>query len=362
MKRLALSLVAAIALAGGFTSSSSAFDWTTRGSDQDVYTATTRLPLVAIGGCEGEAGCLEACDGAAGCMDDCDDGCGCIGNWLDNTYVWGGGDVYKSLGDRITNINGGTGALTSSFGTVVGFNTGFGLGGSRIRGQVGASYGVYDFKGRLGIVPEEDELEEQVFLTSGLYKRGDMLTDSDPISWGLVLDVFYADHWGVNANEIDLAQLRGIFGYALNECTEVGMWGTFHVNDDLAAVTVAGAPGVQRRIRAMNQANLYVKRNTAFGAEIAGYVGVLDNADIGDWQFGLLGQAPISCNWSVYGNFNYVVPSAAAGPDGSGEEQFNASFGLAYYFGGKAKSPSVTGQAGLPLLNVANNGSFLVTD
>jgi hypothetical protein len=355
MTRLALSLFAALALTGGFANRSSAYEWDALGSEQDVYSSTTLLPLVAIGDCTGDSACDEACD-------DC--GCGCIGNWHDNTYVFGGGDVYKSLGDRITNINGGTGGLTNSFGTVVGFNTGFGLGGSRIRGQVGASYGIYDFEGRLRLVPgeDEDEVEEQVFFTTGIYKRGDMLHDCDPISWGLVGDIFYADHWGVNANEIDLAQLRGIFGYALSEWTEVGVWGTFHVNDDRAAVTVAGAPGVLRPIRAMNQANAYVKRNTEFGADITGYVGVLDNATIGDWQFGLLGHAPISCNWSVYGNFNYVVPSAAAGPEGSGEEQFNISFGLAYYFGGKARSPSVTGQAGLPLLNVANNGSFLVTD
>ena len=353
MTRLTLSLFAAIALAGGFANSSSANDWTTLGSDQDVYNSTTRLPLVAIGDCDGEAGCVEACD-------DC--GCDCIGNWHDNTYVWAGGDVYKSIGERITNINGGTGALTDSFGTVFGFNTGFGLGGSRIRGQVGASYGIYDFKGRLRLIPEAEEVEEQVFFTTGLYKRGDMLNDCDPISWGLVGDIFYADHWGVNANEIDLAQLRGIVGFALNEWTEVGVWGTFNVNDDRAAVRVAGAPGVLSTIRAMNQANFYLKRNTEFGAELMAYTGVLDSADIGDWQFGLLGNMPISCNWSAYGNFNYVVPSAAAGPNGSGEEQFNVSFGLAYYFGGKAKSPSVTGQAGLPLLNVANNGSFLVTD
>jgi hypothetical protein len=166
----------------------------------------------------------------------------------------------------------------------------------------------------------------------------------------------------VVGDDAGFAQLRGIIGYALNEWTEIGVWGTVHVNDDQAAVTIAGAPGVLSTIRAMNQANFYVKRNTEFGAELMAYAGVLDNADIGDWQFGLLGQAPISCNWSVYGNFNYVVPSSAAGPDGSGEEQFDVGFGLAYYFGGKAKSPSVTGQAGLPLLNVANNGSFLITD
>src|SRR5690349_10797900 len=60
------------------------------------------------------------------------------GGFLANTYVWVGADSYKSIGERITNINGGTGALTSSFGAVGGFNSGFGFGDSPIRFQAGA--------------------------------------------------------------------------------------------------------------------------------------------------------------------------------------------------------------------------------
>lgn len=290
------------------------------------------------------------------------DGCDCVGNWLDNTYVWGGGDVYKSIGDRITNINGGQGALTSSFGLVGGFNTGFALGDSKIRGQVGASYGIYDLEGRIALAPGATTSEQQVYFTTGVYKRGDMVHDCDRISWGVVIDAFNASQWGVNANEINLGQFRGIFGYALDECTEIGVWGTLNAWDDNAAVTVGGAPGVLSPIRAQNQANLYLKRNTQFGAQVMAYVGFFDPADISDWQFGMNINAPLSHNWGVYSNFNYVIPGATAGPAGSGQEQFNVGVGLVYYFGGKAVSPSVTGQQGLPLLNVANNGSFLVTD
>jgi hypothetical protein len=281
---------------------------------------------------------------------------------LSSTYVWTGGDVYKSLGDRITNINGGTGGLTNSFGIVSGFNTGIGLGDSPVRLQVGASYGIYDFKGRLGIIPEDEKTEKQVFITAGIYKRGDMSHERDPISWGVVYDYFHAEQWGVNANQIQLSQVRGIFGYALNQRTEIGVWGTINVSSDRAAVTVAGAPGVLTTIRAMNQANLYVKQNFSFGAQLTGYVGALDGADIGKWQFGLRGQMPLSENWSAYGNFNYVMPHTPAGPVGSGHEQWNVSFGLTYYFGGNAQNPSVTGNRRLPLLDVANNSSFLVTD
>lgn len=283
-------------------------------------------------------------------------------NPLDNTYVWIGGDVYKSIGDRLTNINGGTGGLTNSFGVVGGFNTSVGIGDFPVRLQAGASYGIYDFYGRLRIVPDAFDTEKQSFFTVGLYKRGNMHTDRDPISWGIVYDVMQAQHWGINANNIDLSQVRATFGYALNESTEIGVWGSFGVKNDRAAITVAGAPGVLSTIRATDQGNLYVKQNFAFGAELTAYVGMLDNASVSQWQAGLKGQMPLNNYWSAFGNFNYVVPNAASGPNGSGLEQFNVSFGLTYYFGGNAANPSVTGNRNLPLLPVAGNSTFLVTD
>lgn len=292
------------------------------------------------------------------------DRCGdpCQGSFVDNTLIFAGADVYKSLGDRITNINGGVGGLTNSFGGVVGFNTGFALGDSKLRGQIGASYGAYDFKGRMTLVPEDRDVEEQEFITAGIYKRGDMQLEDDPLSYGVVVDAFYAENWGVNSNAISLGQIRGIVGYALNKRSEIGSFATFNVWDDRAAVTVAGAPGVQTTIRAANQVNAYYRYNTSFGGSLMGYVGGFDDRDIQSWQFGLNGTAPLSHYAALYGNFVYAAPNSRTGPRGSGEEQFAIQFGLVYYLGGKSVSKTVTGQRGLPLLDVANNGSFLVTD
>ena len=285
-----------------------------------------------------------------------------LGNWLDNTVVFTGADIYKSIGDRLTNINGGIGSLTSSYGSVSGFNTGFALGDSGLRGQVGASYGVYDWRGRIRLVPEDTEVEQQVFVTAGVYKRGDMAHGNDPLSYGVVFDAFAADEWGINANDLDLGQVRGMVGYAISERFEVGGFATTWIWDDDAAVTVAGAPGVRSTVRAANQYNSYIRGNTIAGGSLMGYAGLFDGADIQCWQFGATGEAPLSNWFSLYGNCNYAVPSAGAGPNGSGEEQFNIQFGIAYFFGGKAISPSVTGQKGLPLFDVASNSSFLITD
>jgi hypothetical protein len=71
MKRLALSLAAAVAILGGTASSTLAYDWTAMDAAQNnVYTSTTQLPLVAIGDCNGDIAC-----GA------CDDCCDCCLSW-----------------------------------------------------------------------------------------------------------------------------------------------------------------------------------------------------------------------------------------------------------------------------------------
>ena len=286
--------------------------------------------------------------------------------FLKGTYVFGGVDTYKSIGDRVTNIAGGPGALSGSFGGVAGFNSGFTLTESNIGLQAGASYGIYDFKGRLGIVPDDVDTETQLFYTAGVYKRGNMTGEggslADRLSLGLVYDGFEAERWGVNANNIKLGQVRGTVGFALNSSTEIGAWGTYGVTNDDAAVTVAGAPGVRRNIRPMNQTNFYLKHAFDFGGDITAYAGVLDSDDIGKWQVGATGRVPLSRNWATYAGANYVVPSSSSGPGGSGEEQFSAQLGLSYFFGGNAASSSVTGNRYLPLQDVANTRTFLVTD
>jgi hypothetical protein len=285
---------------------------------------------------------------------------------LSGTYVFGAIDTYKSIGERITNINGGTGALTGSMGGVAGINSGFEFGSSNIGIQGGASYGIYDPKGRLRLIPDDRSEETQLFYTAGVFKRSDMAavdpTILDRISAGIVYDGFHAENWGVNGNDIELSQARGSLGFAITPSTEIGVWGTIALDTDQAAITVAGAPGVRSTIRAMNQANGYVKHNFDFGGEVMAYYGVLNEADIGEWQFGLAARAPLSDNWSAIASANYVNPQTPKGPLGSGQEQFSASVGLAYNFGGNAAASTVSGNSNLPLLDVASQRSFLITD
>lgn len=289
-------------------------------------------------------------------------GCNGVGNWLDNTQLLFGADSYKSLGDSaLSGFNPLPFALGNSFGAVSGFNTGVRIGDSRIRGQVGASYGVYDIKGRTTTAPlKDDSLEQQIFMTAGFYKRSDVC-GGDRISWGAVYDQFIGHQWGWANNEVQLGQFRGIIGYALNETNEVGNWGTFHINND--AVGLGFPPNaVITNIRAMNQANSYLRHQWAFGGNSMLYAGIFDRADVASWQFGMINLAPVSSSTSLYGNFTYVAPSSATGLVGTSEEQWNASVGMVFYLGKKAVSRTVSGNQGMPLLPVANNGSFLITN
>ena len=235
-----------------------------------------------------------------------------------------------------------------------GFNTGVRLfDDSPIRGQIGGSYGVYDLKGRDTVSPSS--AEQQTFLTAGIYKRSDIL-DGDAISWGLVYDQFWAHQWGLRAGELYVGQVRGIAGYAINDRHEIGVWGTFHTTED-ATATVAGPP-----LRAMNQYNVYWRYNWDFGGQTMVYVGGNDPADVESWVLGVLGQAPLSDNMALYGNFTYAFPRSATGVIGSNDLEWNLGVGLIYSWGKKAVSPTVSGRKGLPLLPVANNGSFLITN
>lgn len=325
----------------------------------------------AANGCGCGAGLSNGCGNGSACDSGCGGGLGnglgnssgngrsgrgngAPGTWLSNTQFLTGVDAYKSLGDSTVPPGNAAGYMNSA-GIFSGFNSGFGLGSSRVRGQIGGTYGVYDFKGRDTF--NTQPAEQQSFITSGIYKRSDYCC-GDRISWGVVYDQFWADQWGLYSNEVYLGQFRAMSGYAVNERNEIGTWATLHTNND----TLFQVAGPDVRIRASNQANVYWKHNTAFGGTTTAYVGGVDRADIGSWVAGLNGVAPLSRNTSLFGNSTFLFPSSSTGVIGSNELQWNVAMGLMYSFGGKSVSRNISGQPGLPLMPVANNGSFLITN
>jgi hypothetical protein len=292
----------------------------------------------------------------SGSCDTCewDECCNDFGSWRDNTLLWMGGEAYKSLGD-IAPPPGVAAGFMDSAGFVGGFNTGFQLlPDSAIRGQIGASYGVYDHKGRDTV--SVSSAEQQSFLTMGVSKRSDVLR-GDQLSWGLVYDQFWAHQWGLFASELYVGQIRGLMGWAVDDYNEFGVWGAVRTTGDNSVTGIAPPP-----VRAMNQYNVFWRHNYDFGGQTMLWVGGNDPADVGSWLFGTLGQAPLNDYLSMYGNFTLAYPGSATGVVGSNEEEWAFGFGLVYSLGGKAVRSSVSGPQGLPLMPVANNGNFLITN
>jgi hypothetical protein len=312
----------------------------------------------ASGDCESCGGCggCESCGECGGCGSCC---AGALGGLFDNVLVFAGGDGWKNHGDDDDNNN---------FGYRLGFNSG--LGGSRIRFQFGASYGFYDFYGREN-EPQDNAGEGQLFLTGGVYKRSDVC-GGDNFSWGLVYDYMNSQNWGEEAIEIELGQIRCQIGYALSAYNEMGVWAAIGVDDALTRNLINAAI-----VAPKDQVNVYWLHNFEFGGETMVYIGLADEPnganqvfqvpDLTELVFGVRGRAPLNDRIALYGNAHYIVPGTSQGdtaPNGINnsyaEEVWNVSFGLIFYPGSKARACTVSGQAGLPLIGVADNGTFAV--
>ena len=292
---------------------------------------------------------LDAKDDCGGKGGSCCAGVGGIGS---NTALFFAGDGWNSVTDDDNNNN---------FGFRAGFNSGLGIGALPIRAQIGASYGGYNFYGRENYDDvNEAGAEQQVFLTGGIYMPSDVCCGRQ-LSWGVVWDYMHGENYGEDAWNVNLNQIRGRIGYALNEANEIGVWGAFSINE----TTIVDQDEDSVPFRAMNQASVYWKRNWCYGADTMAYVGGAEEP--GQLVLGLRGHAPLSCRVALFGNMHYIVPSTSPGDrdpngfdDSFAEETWNVTFGIVFYPGGKAASSTVSGHAGLPYLPVADNGTFAV--
>lgn len=305
------------------------------------------------GGGQGDCGSSTEC-GDCISNDCCEQPC--IGNWRDNTVVFAATDAWSNIGDGVIALGSPFGAARTqgNYGVRFGSNTGFGLGDSRVRAQVGSSYGAYDLKGRTNFTgaTSASAVEQQIFATAGLYKRSDIL-NGDAIAWGVVYDYMYDSDWGAQGNSnLNFGQIRSIFGYALSESNEVGISSTLRAQSDSAALVGFTAS----RIHAVDQANIFWHHNWQSGGDTWLSVGAADSPT--SWTLGFAGQAPLSRGVSLFTSANYYIPGSATGAAGATEEIWNVTAGLSISLGGKAYNRTVSGNAGMPLLNVADNGTF----
>ncbi len=292
----------------------------------------------------------DGCDSCCSCLadDSWRPGGGIFENWRESTVVFLTGDAWKNIFDDDDNNN---------FGFRTGANTSFALPGPwTLRGQIGASYGAYDFHGREQLFGRDDPIEQQVFTTTGIFKRS-QIEQGDPLAWGVVYDLMVSVAAGERADDIRLAQLRAYVGHALSKSDELGVWMAFRLTSDYA-------PAQRVRVNATDQVNGFWHRRWSSGGDTFTYVGWAD--DPGSVVIGLRGLVPLNNRFGIVGNVQYIIPSTTGGDthptlpvdDIFNQEAWNISFGVVFYPGGKAASPSVSGIATRPLLPVADNGSF----
>lgn len=320
-------------------------------------------PIEFISSAEGCDSCGETSDARATC---CDDGCcletGCDPCWNEfescqgiTGYALLGYDSFNHIPD--TNF-------TSNYGASGGANLGGPLPGLQDYGigwQAGATFGIYDWKGRTGLGAQRDQSQNMFFSTLGIFRRADAC---NPVSWSVGFDQLSATRYGTLTQSPYLQQIRVQIGYALSARNEIGMWGTAATNK-----SVRSLPPSPLRIsyRAINQLNTYWHHKYDFGGDSWLYAGVpLGNrlspleGTLGSWIIGGMALAPMSDNLSLYGNFSYMNPSAGAGPPGSFDETMSVGLGLVWYPGRHARSRTVGGRTWMPQLPVANNSTFLV--
>jgi hypothetical protein len=300
-----------------------------------------------LAGTWAEAGpATEALEGEAACCDPGCDSClsGC-GRLRDNMEFFFAGDGWADeLDDDDAN----------NFGFRTGLNAGIPL--LRDRGiglQIGASLGFYDLMGRA----EGDGLgiEDEFMLTTGLFKRSDVCRGSR-ISWAIVYDhQFHNDIGEGGAHYISLGQFRGMIGYALSARNEIGFWMT-QTNRDEDIITPLATVGAAWMAEPVNQYNAFWHRNWEYGGDTTLYCGTA--SDPGEFVVGLSGRAPLNPRWALFGGVHYIKPSAAAGVPGYEQEIWNVTAGLVFYPGCKARACTVSGNRWLPLLPVADNGTF----
>jgi hypothetical protein len=257
-------------------------------------------------------------------------------------------DSWKGLSDggwqnNGINVGANFGMLLGEWGARTG--VGFQIGGSEIVADwSGNAYGA---------------VETQGFITYGLFRRPTQTT-----GWtaGVVQDWMLNDNFGEYNQAPTMSQLRAQLGYAWNATNEIGLWGAVRVLS--AWRNVAGEGPTEWR--PIDQLNLYWHHKWSFGADTTIWVGIPEqdrlggSGSLGEYIAGASANVPLNHRWSLYTLITYMHPSSRPSTAGSEEEEWNFTIGLSLTWGRDSHSDTVTGNAWMPLMPLANNGYFFV--
>ena len=287
----------------------------------------------------GAAGC--GVDGGP-CYDDCGEcygGCGLDGSLvsyiLRNASLFAGVHGFKGPVDQGRNGN---------FGIHEGFNFGAPLSGVWDWGyQIGFTAVQSNFSGDQTYGSRRGD-RDQYFLTFGLFKRAPCGGFQWAFAYDLQHDMYYS-------NAV-LEQLRQETSFVLPNGNEIGYFGVY----GLDGATYRQSAQNALRFDPTDMYALFIRRHFELGGEGRLWGGV---SGWGDGVFGADLRMPLGKSWAIENRLTYLVPKEGRGMGGQAQESWGLAIQIVWYPG---RSAACEGQNPFrPILNVADNSSFIVT-
>jgi len=305
------------------------------------------------GGCGG--GCSGGYDGEV-IYDDCCGADACCGGGCGGNYCGGGGCGGGSMVSYLlqnttlfAGVHGFTGPGNLSSSGSFGFHEGINMGAPApflAPYGVGMQFGVRTLQSNLSGSGVTSSQRNQSFFTAGLFRRTDW-----GLQGGVVFDLL-RDRW---YDAVDLSQVRGEISWKHPCYNEFGYW--FAVGDRTDQSTLPDNPNATATWETTELHAFFYRRRLrclrgGLGRFYAGFTGDRD---------GLVGadtRIPFNSRWSLDSHFTYLVPEQATNNGGTSNESWNVGITLVMHLGNK--SCCDCGNYFEPLLNVADNGNFMV--
>ena len=221
-----------------------------------------------------------------------------------------------------------------------------------INGQVGGSYGLYNWNGRANLqFKNPKQVEQQGFVTAGFFA-----TIQQEYSAGLVYDRLFTRNFGIYGVDPNFDQLRFHLGYQICR-EEIGMWGTVRLQ-----TAHRRALGLPVRFRAINQLNLFWTHFFDNCASTLLWAGVPYGESLehrhgrpGNFIAGFALRAPLMERLFIDGYGSYMSPRHGHGLKETRNYAANVCIGVTYLFG-----EGICDCAESRLMPIANHANLLV--
>lgn len=218
-----------------------------------------------------------------------------------------------------------------------------------IAGQIGGSYGLYNWDGRQSQVFCNPTIPlQQGFITAGI------VSNYGAFRLGVVYDRMFTDNYGIYSVNPSLDQVRFHGGYKFS-CEEVGVWGTAHIT-----TIHKSALGLPLKFRAIDQMNLFWTHQFRNCAKTTVWAGIPYRCSVmfpsqlaGTFIAGVAIRAPLTKCLYFDGHGSYMG-ARSSGVVRARNYNANICLGITYLFGNSYCGRDYS------FLPVANNTNFMV--